>query len=245
MPPPSKLMLQFEQRLTAKQRSLFRRLSSPARIQAFLDSIPYRSEEIYCSARGPLRDRQANCFDGALLAAAALRRLGHPPQLMQLVAERDDEHLLAVYRHGGHWGAVAKSNMVGLRYREPVYRSWRELAMSYFEVYFNLFGEKSLRGYTRPLDLRTFDSIDWLASDASSAAILRRLDELARVPLITAAMARRLSAADRRSYEAGMMGVNLAGLYVPPVPGPGRARVGRTAAAQRRRQRRSTGKASP
>src|SRR5439155_793750 len=93
------------------------------------------------------RERVAHCYDGALFAAAALRRLGHPPLLVNMYAERDDEHLLAVFKQAGHWGAVAKSNFVGLRYRDPIYRTLRELVMSSFQDYFNVQGDKTLRGY--------------------------------------------------------------------------------------------------
>lgn len=206
----------FERHLTRNERKVYRQLSSPARIQAFLDDIPYRSEEVYHAPIAALRDHAANCFDGSLLATVALRRLGYPPLLLQLVAERDDEHLLAIYKLDGHFGAVAKSNFVGLRYREPIYRTLRELVLSYFEVYFNTDGEKALRGYTRPLDLRRYDREGWMWRDEPMTALLARLDQLHRVPIITAAMARRLTPMDHRSYEAHTLGVNFAGVYRPP-----------------------------
>lgn len=205
----------FMRMLPNDARLLFDSLTSPERIQAFLDSIPYRSEEVYLSPYKALIDREANCFDGALLAIAALRRLGHPPLLLQLVAERDDEHLLAIYERDGHLGSIAKSNFVGLRYREPVYRTLRELVMSYFEVYFNIEGEKSLRGYTRPVDMRQYDHLEWMWRDEAMPRLLAHLERLHRVPVISESMARALAPMDKRSMEAHMMGVNLAGVYVP------------------------------
>jgi hypothetical protein len=207
----------FERALTGAERRIWDRLQSPLAVQEYLDSIPYRSEEVYHGARAALRDRRANCFDGALLGAAALRRLGHPPLLFQLVAERDDEHLLAIFRKKGHLGAVGKSNFVGLRYREPIYRTLRELALSYFPGYYNLEGQKSLRGYTRPINLRTFDPLDWMSTDNASAAVLARLDELARVPLITRKMARALAPMDKRTFETNMIGINMRGVFKPGI----------------------------
>lgn len=110
------------------------RLSNPSRIQAFLDELAYSTEPIYRCPLRVLRERTAHCFDGALFAAAALRCLGYPPLIVDLLPNgRDDDHLLALYRVDGHWGAVAKSNFVGLRFREPIHRTLRELALSYFE----------------------------------------------------------------------------------------------------------------
>jgi hypothetical protein len=143
----------FLDQLTDHERQTLAGLDSPAAIQAFLDDIPYSTDDFYRCPLRVLRERTAHCFDGALFGAAALRRLGYPPLILDMLAERDDEHLLALYRVDSHWGAVAKSNFAGLRFREPVYRSLRELVMSYFEDYFNADGEKTLRGYTVPLDL--------------------------------------------------------------------------------------------
>src|SRR5690606_26443876 len=98
-----------------------------------------------------------HCVDGALFAATALRRLGLPPLVVDLRADRDDDHVIAVFRRRGLWGAVSKSNFVLLRYREPIYRSLRELALTYFEFYYSIEGKKTLREFSRPLDLRTFD----------------------------------------------------------------------------------------
>ena len=103
-------------------------------------------------------------MEGALLAAAALRVQGFPPLLLDLEAVRDDDHVLAVFKQHGHWGAIAKSNYSGLRFREPVYCNLRELAMSYFEHYYNLEAEKTLRAYSRPVNLGRFDRIGWMTA---------------------------------------------------------------------------------
>jgi len=206
----------FDESLSKKELRLFSGLSSPAKVQAFLDSIPYSAENVYRSPLSVLRDRKAHCFDGAVFAAAALRQLGHPPLIVDMLAERDDDHLLALYRREGFWGAVAKSNFVGLRFREAIYRNLRELVMSYFEDYYNLKREKTLRSYTRPLNLKAFDKLNWVVSDETLDAIADRLDKIRKIPVLTDRMIAQLSPMDPRSYRAGMLGVNMAGVYKPP-----------------------------
>jgi hypothetical protein len=204
--------------LGPRERRELTALADPPAIQAWLDAVPYSTEPIYRCPATVLRERRAHCFDGALLAAAALRRLGHRPRLIDLLPEpgRDDDHLLAVFRRGGLWGAVAKSNFVGLRYREPVYRGLRELAISYFEGFYNLEGEKTLRAYTLPLDLRAFDKLGWEVRDGEPLeAIARRLDELRRFELLPPGAAAELAPVDERSLRSGMLGTDLAGVFRP------------------------------
>src|SRR5579884_3054267 len=136
-----------------------RSLRTPHHIQRFLDTIPYHNANTAWSPRRVLREKTAHCLEGAIFAAAALRVNGFPPLLLDLESVRDFDHVLAIYRIDGHWGAIAKSNFTGLRFREPVYRSLRELAMSYFNDYFNLRGERTLRAFSRPVDLSRFDHL--------------------------------------------------------------------------------------
>lgn len=200
-------------RWTAAERALLRRLSSPARIQAFLDDLAYRTEDEPAAPRRVLAERRAHCLDGALLAAAALRRLGHEPMVLGMWAVRDDGHVIAVFRQGGGWGAVAKSNFTGLRYREPVYRDVRELVMSYFEDYFNADGERTLRMHTAPLRLARFDRLGWELRDGAVEAIDAALKAMPDRHLLAAAQARRLARVDPRSMRAGMLGTVKEGLY--------------------------------
>jgi hypothetical protein len=195
------------------ERASLRRLRSPARIQEFLDGLAYRPEDDPGCPRRVLRERRANCYDGAIFAAAALRELGHPPLLLDMWAVRDDDHVLAVYRVGGRFGALAKSNFVGLRSREPIHRTLRELVLTYFEQYFNAQGEKTLRAWSPLLDLRRFDRHDWTLRDDSLQYVSDRLDALPHRPILTSAMERRLSPVDPRSLEAGMLGTNPEGLF--------------------------------
>jgi hypothetical protein len=206
----------FDKAMCHPERQTMATLDTPHKIQAFLDTIPYSTESIYRCPLRVLRDRLAHCFDGALFAAAALRRLGYPPLLLDMIPDsRDDDHLLALYKKEGHWGAIAKSNFVGLRSREPIFRNLRELVLSYFEQYYNVEREKTLRGYTVPLNLKLFDKSDWMTSDTSMERIAERLDEIRRFYLLTPNMIAGLSRVDERSYNAGLQGANEAGLYKP------------------------------
>ncbi len=146
-------------------------------------------------------------MEGALLGALALRRLGYPPLLVDLEAVRDSDHVLAVYRIDGRWGSVAKSDYSGLRSREPVYSTIRELAMSYFEHYFNPAGEKTLRAYSRPVSLARFDrKINWMSTLDDVWEIPEYLCEIPHSNILTKPLERRLAWMDRRLYAAGRLG---------------------------------------
>jgi len=222
---------------TRRERATLAGLTDPARIQGFLDRIPYSADPFYRSPRSVLRDRKAHCFDGALFAAAALRRIGHPPMLVDMRAVRDDDHIIAVFRREGRMGAVAKSNFVGLRYREPLFASVRELILSYFEDFYNVDREKTLRGYSVPLDLSRFDVLDWETSDEHLDVIASRLDTIRHFPLLTGTQAETLAKVDRRFYTAGLLGTNRAGLYKPGGGGSGAPRE-KAARGPHRRNRR-------
>ena len=141
-----------------------------------------------------------------MLAAAALRRLGHPPLVVDLEAVRDSDHVIAVYRVDGHWGSVAKSDYSGLRSREPVYRTIRELALSYFEHYYNPRGEKTLRAFSRPVNLARFDRRGWMTAEEDVWFVPEYLCETPHATIVTRAMEKRLARMDRRLYNAGRLG---------------------------------------
>ena len=206
----------FDQALSKTERQLMAELNSPSRIQAFLDGFAYSTEEVYRCPLRVLRERIAHCFDGALFAAAALRRIGFPPLLLEILPnDRDDDHMLALYKMDGHWGAVAKSNFVGLRFREAIYRTLRELVLSYFEQYYNVEREKTLRGYTAPLNLKAFDRFNWMVSDEPLEQIATRLGEIRKISVVAPQMIAKLSLVDPRSYQAGLLGAVEGGLYRP------------------------------
>jgi hypothetical protein len=145
-------------------------------------------------------------MEGALLAAAALRLAGFPALLLDLEAVHDDDHVLAIYRGAGGWGALAKSNFAGLRSREPVYRTLRELALSYFEHYYNLRGEKTLRAYSRPVDLARFDARGWMSAEESVWYIPEYLCTIPHTALLRLGAERQIARMDRRLFEAGLHG---------------------------------------
>jgi len=211
--------MDLDSHLSKTELDLIETLTSPLEIQNYLDSLPYVGEDLNRSPLRVIRDRQCHCLDGGILAALALRRLGYPPLILDLVPEpnTDDDHVLTIFSRNGCYGAIAKSNFVGLRYREPVYRSLRELVMSYFEQFYNIDGIKTLRGYTRPLDLSRFDRFEWATRETGVEKIVKALYRRQPIPVIDSTQVASLSPVDRRSYEAGMLGVNYEGLYKPAV----------------------------
>jgi hypothetical protein len=185
-----------------------RALRTPYGIQRALDAMPYHLASTAWSPRRVLRASTAHCLEGAVFAAAALRVLGFPPLLLDLEAVQDSDHVLAVYRARGHWGAIAKSNFAGLRYREPVYRSVRELVMSYFEGYINLRGERTLRAYSRPVNLARFDRSrpGWMTADGDLWWIAEHLAGVRHTRLLAPAIVRGLHRVDERSLDAALVG---------------------------------------
>jgi hypothetical protein len=196
----------------ARERKILRRLDSPARIQRFLDhELGYQKKaagDTCYSPRLVLRKGTAHCMEGALLGALALRRLGYPPLLVDLEAVRDSDHVVAVYRVDGCWGAVAKSDFTELRYREPIYPTVRELALSYFEHYYNRAGEKTLRAYSRPVNLTQFDhSVQWMSTFDEVWPIPEYLCGIAHSSILTRAQERRLARKDLSLLRSGVPGL--------------------------------------
>ena len=183
-----------------------RSLKTPYGIQHFIDEMPYHIATTAWSPRRVLRERTAHCLEGAIFAAAALRAIGRPPLVLDLEAEHDTDHVIAVFKERGHWGAVAKSNYSFLQYREPIHRTLRELALSYFDPYFNLRRQRTLRNYSRPVDLRRFDDRDWMTSEKDVWFIAEYLLDIPHTALLPRGMAKRLVRLDKRSFDAGLVG---------------------------------------
>jgi hypothetical protein len=198
---------------TKREERILRSLNAPSKIQAFLDALPYRCEDGHLSARAALREGRAHCFDGSLLGAAALTRCGLEPRLIDLCATRDDDHILCSFRWRGRWGAVAKSNFPGLRYREPVFRTARELVLSYFELYFNLEREKTLRAYSTPMLLPSCRRIDWECDDSQGDVIVDLLSGRKHHSLLLPGQERSLRELDERLYRSQLVGVTMKGAY--------------------------------
>ena len=192
--------------LSPRELRTLRSLKTPEQIQHFLDSLRYQYADTAWSPRRVLRERAGHCMEGALLAAAALRVHGYTPLLMDLEAVHDDDHVVALYKEHGLWGGIAKSNYAGLRFRAPIYRTLRELALSYFEHYYNLRGERTLRSYSAPVNLARFDRRHWMTSEEDVWCVPEYLAETRHYALFPTKVARRLPRLDRRSYEAGMHG---------------------------------------
>jgi hypothetical protein len=187
---------------------VLRGLRTPTGVQRALDAMPYHLARTAWSPRRVLRERTAHCLEGAIFGAAALRTLGFPPLLLDLEAVQDTDHVVAVFRADGRWGAIAKSNFAGLRYREPVYRDLRELVMSYFDDYMNLRGERTLRAYSQPVNLARFDRLHpgWMTATDDLWWVADHLAAIPHRTLLAPAMVRRLSTVDRRSRTAALIG---------------------------------------
>ncbi len=192
--------------LSSEDIRTLRALNTPPRIQKFIDGLTYQYADTAWSPKRVLRERKGHCLEGALLAAAALRVNGNPPLLMDLEAVHDDDHVLAIYKVRGLWGAIAKSNFAGLRFRAPIYRTLRELALSYVEHYYNLRGERTLRNYSAPINLSRLDGMHWMTSEEDVWCVTDLLVDARHYSLMPDKVARELPRVDRRSFEAGMHG---------------------------------------
>jgi hypothetical protein len=183
-----------------------RSLKNPHGIQRFLDDLPYHLADTAWSPRLVLREGTAHCLEGAIFGAAALRANGFPPLILDFEAEKDTDHVVAIYRVDGHWGALAKSNYTGCRYREPVYRSLRELAMSYFNIYFNMRRQRTLRTFSRPVNLARFDHQQWMTTEKPIWFIVYHLLEIHHYRLLRPAMVKRLHRVDERLFLGETLG---------------------------------------
>lgn len=189
---------------------VFRRLTTPEKIQDFLDGLNINFEPDGDTSRSPLmtlRRGEAHCMEGALLAAAALWYCGEPPLLMDLKVQKgkgDHDHVVAAFRRGGLWGAISKTNHAVLRWRDPVYRTPRELAMSYFHEYFLNDGTKTLRSHSRPFSLLRFGA-GWLTAEDDLWDINNALDESPHAPIAPRGAMARLRKAHLLEREAGKL----------------------------------------
>jgi len=206
------LLRQQKMNWNKEETELLKILNNPDKIQAFLDYHPgYECR----SPRWVMKNRSAHCFEGALFAAAALQFIGYKPLIVDMKAVNDDDHVIAVFKENDHWGAVAKSNFTSLRFREPVYRSLRELIMSYFDFFFNVDGFKSLRSYSLPFDLTKFESYNWATTDEDLEYIGNKIESLHHFPVVTEKMIKKLFPASESMLKAGLLGSKAEGLFKP------------------------------
>ena len=198
-----------------EERMFLGKLYTPFKIQDFLDQCEYNTTTETRSPRFIISLKRAHCMEGALFAAACLEYIGYPPLIVDLQAVDDDDHVIAVFKKDNFWGAIAKSNFTTLRYREPVYRNLRELAMSYFDFYFNTDGYKSLRAYSLPHNLAGFDHLKWRTTESDLEEIGYYLDDVRHVPLINDLQIKRLEKAGKYLLESSLSGSNPLGLFIP------------------------------
>jgi len=194
---------------TKAELKLLQKLNTPAKIQDFLERLRANFEKNGETCRSPrmvLLKRSAHCLEAAIFAAACLRLMGHKPLILDLKAHRRDlDHVIAPFKINNRWGAISKSNHAVLRYREPIYQDIGELVMSYFHEYFLDTGEKTLRGYSRPVDLSRFDNQDWMTSEKDVWYIEKYLQKIPHQPILTKTMIKNLRKADPIEIRAGKL----------------------------------------
>lgn len=173
--------------LSLHEKRLFVRLSTPQKIQGYLDTLPINYEidgETYMSPRRMIAAKTAHCFEGALFAALALAYHGQKPLLMDIqTIPSDEDHVIALFKTNGYWGAISKTNHAILRYRDPVYKTPRELAMSYFHEYMMADGKKSMRAYSAPFDLSQYTLEEWITAEEDLGWLVNHLDESRHFPI--------------------------------------------------------------
>ncbi len=193
-------MEQLKGSLSPAESRLFTRLNSPAKIQDYLNGLPFNHErrgETYMSPRRMIAAGTAHCFEGALFAAAALMHHGHKPLLLDLRTTSDDQdHVVALFKVDKYWGAISKTNHAVLRFRDPVYANVRELALSYFHEYFLGNGKKSMRAYSDPFDLSRLPLDSWLTADEDLIDLVNALDDSPHHDIVTKDMIKNLRRAD-------------------------------------------------
>ncbi len=193
--------------LSRSHAALLARLQTPEKIQDYVTALRNNAElegDTCLSVSEVLRRQHAHCIEGAFVAAGALLLNGQAPLLMDMKAEGDDDHVVALFRHRGCWGAISKSNHIWLRWRDPIYKSLRELTMSYFHEYV-VQSRKTLRSYSAAFDMRRLDPALWLNNRGSCWEAAFALDGSRHYPLITEAQARRLRPREKMEVHAGKL----------------------------------------
>jgi hypothetical protein len=178
-----------------------RSLKTPLGIQRAIDKMPYHLADTAWSPRKVLAENTSHCYEGALFAAAALRANGYPPLIFDLEAENDTDHVIAIYKQNGHWGAIAKSNYTSCHGRDPIYRTLRELALSYFHGYFNMRKERTLRRYSVAFNLKYFDRQNWMTTEEPVWFVAQHLFTIRHFPLLKKGMEKSLTRVDDRLFR--------------------------------------------
>lgn len=198
--------LKFEDSgLDRKEWNILKKLSSPVKIQDFINTLSFNFEkrgETHNSVKLTLENRRAHCFEGAILAAAALWIQGQRPLLLDLVTIRPDfDHVVTLFKEDNYWGAISKTNHSVLRYRDPIFKNVRELALSYFHEYFLPNGKKSLRTFSRPFDLSQLGTF-WISTHDNLAPMAHLLDQSPHIEILSTKQKRELRKADQIEINA-------------------------------------------
>ncbi len=190
-----------------KELDMLKKLNTPRKIQDFLEEFEINFEEGGDTCKSPrviLKTRKAHCVEGAMLAAVILKINGHKPLVVDLTSNKKDyDHVIAVFKQDGLWGAISKTNHASLKYRDPIYKSIRELVLSYFNEYFLDSGKKTLRSYTMPVDLSRFDKLNWVTSEKDVWFIPEYLGKIKHIPIVNKKQIFNLRKADPIEIEAG------------------------------------------
>jgi len=193
----------------AKELRIFAKLDTPKKVQDFLNRIPINFEkngETCLSPREVLRQNRAHCSEGAMFAAAAFWYHGKTPWLLDLkTGANDHDHVVALFKIRGFWGAVSKTNHSVLRYREPIYKTVRELALTYFHEYFLDNGKKTMRSFSKPFDLSKIRDKSWLTSSENVWDVIAALDDSPHLPILNKSQLRALRKADGIEVTAGKL----------------------------------------
>jgi hypothetical protein len=190
--------------------AFLKKLNTPQKIQNYLDTLPINYEEdgeTYMSVERSLRVGKVHCLEAALIAACAIWIQGGKPLLVDFKTHKDEDHVVALFKVNNHWGAISKTNHAVLRYRDPIYRTLRELALSYFHEYTNTKGVKSLRSFSVPFTLLRYKNFDWVNGEKDLHYIAEDIDDIEHTPIITAGMAKLLRNTD--TFERSVINNNL------------------------------------
>jgi hypothetical protein len=198
---------------TPSERRFLRALNSPDKIQDYLHTLIYNPTDHASSPRWVMITGEGHCFEGGLIAAAALEMQGLKPLMVDLVAEDDDHHVLTVYKTSTGWGSLSKSNTTLLAGRAPFYKNVRELVMSYFDFYFNTKGKRSLYAYSDPINLNQFNHWQWRTTDEDLMNLGISFCDLTHYELISQKALRLLPPVSRKLTDACFLGADQSGLY--------------------------------
>jgi len=194
--------------LSKSELAVFKKLNTPIKIQNYLDSMPInwgKHGHTYMSPRRVLQEQKMHCLEGALFAALALWIQGEKPLLLDLKADGDDDHVVALYKRNGYWGAISKTNHATLRFRDPIYKTIRELSVSYFHEYFlNTTGKKVMRSYSDPFSLKRLGTT-WITDEEDLSDLVDALDSSPHHKIFPQKNAKFIRKADQMEKKAGSL----------------------------------------